>query len=298
MAELERVKRRIKSAVELQTVVKIMKAISSANIQQYEEYMRSINEYNKTIELGMQIILRNNKKFVGSRIEDRIDGKKNGLGAVVFGSEQGLCGKFNEVVVRYALNSMVGIEHEERRTLAVGERAFTLLEDAGEAIEAYFSFSGDFLGITEVMSKVLAKVDQWRLEYDINQIVLFYNRPIADNTGAFAPQMAYLYPIDPKWLSDLARRRWKSHSLPTHSMDSDQLFSSLVREHLFFSLYRAFVESLASENASRLSSMQAAERNIDEHLSDLLSNYRKQRQEVISSELLDILTGYEALSSR
>ena len=80
-------------------------------------------------------------------------------------------------------------------------------------------------------------------------------------------------------------------------MDADKLFSSLVREHLFFSLYRAFMESLASENSSRLYSMQAAERNIDEHLNDLLSNYQKQRQEAISSELLDILTGYEALSS-
>ena len=44
--------------------------------------------------------------------------------------------------------------------------------------------------------------------------------------------------------------------------------------------------------------MQAAERNIEEHLSGLLSNYRKQRQEAISSELFDILTGYEALSSK
>jgi len=69
MAELERVKRRIKNAVEMQTVVKIMKAISSANIQQYEEYMRSINEYNKTIELGMQIVLSGNKKIIESRIE-------------------------------------------------------------------------------------------------------------------------------------------------------------------------------------------------------------------------------------
>jgi|GEM_PF-4686641 len=66
MAELERVKRRIKNAVEMQTVVKIMKAISSANIQQYEEYMRSINEYNKTIELGMQIVLSGNKKIIES----------------------------------------------------------------------------------------------------------------------------------------------------------------------------------------------------------------------------------------
>jgi F-type H+-transporting ATPase subunit gamma len=294
MAELERARRRIKNALELQSVVKIMKAISSANIQEYEESVRSLNEYNKTIELGLQIILQNNKKFLASRQED----KKRSLGAVVFGSEQGLCGKFNEIVASYALDRMADMEHEERRVLAVGGRAFARLEEAGQSVEAYFSFSGDFLGITEVMGKVLAKIDQWRLESNINQIVLFYNRPIASITGVFSPQMAYLFPIDAKWLAGLEKRRWHSHSLPTYSMDPDLLFSSLVREHLFFSLYRAFAESLASENSSRLSSMQAADRNIEEHLTELLAYYRKQRQEAISSELLDILTGYEALASR
>ncbi|MBN1235094.1 MAG: F0F1 ATP synthase subunit gamma [Methanotrichaceae archaeon] len=294
MAELERAKRRIKNAIELQSVVKIMKAISSANIQEYEESVRSLSEYNKTIELGLQIILQNNKKFLASNLED----KKGSLGAVVFGSEQGLCGKFNEIVARYALDRMAEMEHEERRVLAVGGRVFARLEDAGQSVEAHFSFSGDFLGITEVMGKVLAKIDMWRLESNINQIVLFYNRPISGISGVFSPQMAHLFPIDVKWLAGLAESGWQSHSLPTYSMNPDLLFSSLVREHLFFSLYRAFAESLASENSSRLSSMQAAERNIEEHLTELLANFRKQRQEAISSELLDILTGYEALSSR
>jgi F-type H+-transporting ATPase subunit gamma len=294
MAELEKAKRRIKNAIELQSVVKIMKAISSANIQEYEESVRSLSEYNKTIELGLQIILQNNKKFLASKRED----KKRSLGAVVFGSEQGLCGKFNEIVARYALDRIAEVEHEERRVLAVGGRVFARLEDAGQSVEAHFSFSGDFLGIAEVMAEVLAKIDQWRLESDVNQIVLFYNRPIAGIAGSFSPQMAYLFPIDVKWLAGLAEREWHSRSLPTYSMDTDLLFSSLIREHLFFTLYRAFVESLASENSSRLSSMQAAERNIEEHLTELLANYRKQRQEAISSELLDILTGYEALASK
>ncbi len=294
MAELERAKRRIRNAIELQSVVKIMKAISSINIQEYEESVRSLSEYSKTIELGLQIILQNNKKFLASKRED----KKRSLGAVVFGSEQGLCGKFNEIVARYALNSMAEMEHEERRALAVGGRAFASLEDAGQPVEAHFSFSGDFLGITEVMGKVLAKIDQWRLESSVTQIVLFYNRPVAGIAGAFSPQMTYLFPIDVGWFASLVEEGWQTHSLPTYSMDTEVLFSSLVREHLFFSLYRAFVESLASENSSRLSSMQAAERNIDEHLHELLASYRKQRQETISSELLDILTGYEAHSSK
>ena len=294
MVELERAKRRIRNTTELQSVVKIMKAISSVNIQEYEESVRSLGEYNKTIELGLQIILQNNKNLL---MPKKLD-EKGSLGAVVFGSEQGLCGKFNDIVASYALDRMAEMQHEERRVLAVGGRVFARLEDAGQSVEAHFSFSGDFLGITEVMGKVLAKIDQWRLESNVNQIVLFYNRPTAGIAGAFSTQMAYLFPIDAGWFAGLAEKGWQTHSLPTYSMDTEMLFSSLVREHLFFSLYRAFAESLASENSSRLSSMQAAERNIEEHLHELLTSYRKQRQEAISSELLDILTGYEALSSK
>jgi len=63
----------------------------------------------------------------------------------------------------------------------------------------------------------------------------------------------------------------------------------------FISLFRAFAESLASENASRLASMQGAERNIQEQLSELTMQYHQQRQMSITEELLDIVSGFEAL---
>jgi F-type H+-transporting ATPase subunit gamma len=75
-----------------------------------------------------------------------------------------------------------------------------------------------------------------------------------------------------------------------------QAAAILVREYLFISLYHAFAESLASENASRLSSMQAAQKNIAERLSDLNAEYRRQRQSSITAELLDIVSGFEALT--
>jgi F0F1-type ATP synthase, gamma subunit len=69
-----------------------------------------------------------------------------------------------------------------------------------------------------------------------------------------------------------------------------------VRHYLFFSLYRAFVESLASENASRLASMQMAEKNIEEHLNELSAQFHRRRQSAITSELLDVVTGFEAIT--
>lgn len=291
MVELERTSRRIRNTIELQSVVKIMKAISSANIREYETSVRSLAEYNKAIEFGLQIMLQNNNRLMTAKKAE----EKGSLGAIVFGSEQGLCGNFNDIIARYALERIAEMNHDERRILAVGSRVLARLEDAGQPVEICFSFSGDFLGITDVMGKVLDRIDEWRLENNAAQIVLFYNRPTAATARAFSPKMARIFPIDPVWFASLGKREWHSHCLPTYSMNKEMLFTALIREHLFFSLYRAFVESLASENSSRLVSMQAAEKNIEEHLTELLAHYRKQRQEAISSELLDILTGYEAL---
>ncbi|MFP3870922.1 MAG: F0F1 ATP synthase subunit gamma, partial [Syntrophobacteria bacterium] len=85
------------------------------------------------------------------------------------------------------------------------------------------------------------------------------------------------------------------HALPMYTMAWDPLFSALIREYLFISLFRAFAESLASENASRLASMQGAEKNIEERLGELRTRFHQQRQMSITEELLDIVAGFEAL---
>jgi F-type H+-transporting ATPase subunit gamma len=72
----------------------------------------------------------------------------------------------------------------------------------------------------------------------------------------------------------------------------------LIREYLFVSLFRAFAESLASENASRLASMQVAERNIEDRRRALNGESRQVRQSAITSELLDIIAAFEALREK
>ncbi len=78
-------------------------------------------------------------------------------------------------------------------------------------------------------------------------------------------------------------------------MDWENLFRALIREYLFVSIYRAFANSLASENASRLAAMQSAEKNIEERLEELFMQFHRQRQMVITEEILDIVSGFEAL---
>ena len=79
---------------------------------------------------------------------------------------------------------------------------------------------------------------------------------------------------------------------------SEKTRFALVREYLFVSLFRSCAESLASENASRLASMQRAEKNIDELLEDLNRTFHRLRQSDIDEELFDVVSGFETMSGR
>jgi F-type H+-transporting ATPase subunit gamma len=80
-------------------------------------------------------------------------------------------------------------------------------------------------------------------------------------------------------------------------MEPDRLLSWLVRQRLFVVLYKALAEALTSEHATRLAAMQSAERNIRERRDDLNAAYRRKRQETITRELLDIVSGFEAVTT-
>jgi F-type H+-transporting ATPase subunit gamma len=134
----------------------------------------------------------------------------------------------------------------------------------------------------------------WGSQRGIDEVLLFFNRPLSG--ASYRPYTLQLLPVDLQWFQELERRPWPCRDIPFFTMDWNRLFSQLVRQYLFVSLYRAFAESLASENASRLASMQVAERNIENRLDELNAQYHQQRQGAIDAELFDLVAGFEALS--
>lgn len=292
METVESLKRKVETAEDLQSVVKTMKALAAVSIRQYEQAVEALDEYGHTIELGLRAVLRERAEgAVFSRLAPR-----QRMGAVVFGSDQGMCGQLNDQTVTYSLESLtkMGVAREDRVFLVVGLRAASQLEQAGEQIEEVLSVSGSATSIGSSVAAALVTLQRWRDQQGLDHIQLFHSRPLSG--AAFQPHDVSLLPLDLEWLERLRALKWPTRSLPLYTMDREALFSSLVREYLFVSLYRAFAESLASENASRLASMQAAEKNIEERLRELSAQYHQQRQMSITSELLDIVSGFEALT--
>jgi F-type H+-transporting ATPase subunit gamma len=288
---LESIKGKIKTAEDLQAVVKTMKALAAVNIRQYEQAVNSLRDYFRTVELGFQVLLKNRPEAL-SLLQPR---PLPYLGAVVFGSDQGMCGQLNEQIFTHALETMdgLGYDRQNRRLLAVGLRIADRLSGAGELLDRYLSVPASPEGIGSRVRDILEELERWHTQ-KVERVVLIYCRYLGG--AAYLPHTHHLLPVEEWWLKTFQEKKWPTRVLPTFTLDWDRLFPALIHQHLYVSLYRAFAESLASEHASRLASMQGAERNIEERLAELKARYNRQRQTAITEELLDIVSGFTALT--
>jgi F-type H+-transporting ATPase subunit gamma len=289
METAEAIKRRINSAMDLQSIVRTMKTLAAVSIRQYEQAVESLVIYDLAIRRGMQAVLSASPR----RTAIGKSGRGSGSGVIVFGSDQGMCGQFNEQVAADAL-ALLGEMGQGQMTLVVGMRIAGRLEDAGQTLAGVMATPSSVDGIRPLVQRLVITLESWRSEHEIAQVWLLHNSP--QGGMGYHPRRLRLLPVDGRWLDDLRKEPWPGRGLPTFTMSGEQLFSALVHQYLFVSLFRACAESLASENAARLMTMQAAEKHIAEHLDTLNTLFHQQRQTAITSELLDIVSGFEALS--
>ena len=215
------------------------------------------------------------------------------MNAIVFGSDQGLVGQFNDVLADYAVKALSALPGETK-VWAVGERVHARLADAGLMPAGLFVVPTSINAITPLVGQILVESEAHHDKDQVRQLYLFYNCPKPGAT--YEPVSQHLLPLNAQWVLRLAHLSWPTKNLPEVVGCREQTLSALVREYLFVSIYKACAESLASENASRLAAMQRAEKNIDELVGTLNQTFRRLRQASIDEELFEVLAGYESLS--
>lgn len=294
MQTLDALQQRIRNAEDLLSVVKTMRTLAAADIRHYERALISLAEYDRMVEMGLQVLLRYQPVRDAILPQPEVT-RGPRLGIVIFGSDQGLCGQFNERISEFALDRLNGmhVRRQDRFVLAIGSRVTQRLQLAHQPIEASFAMPTAVKGIADAVTALLLRLDAWQTEKAIHWVVLFYNRKTSD--AGYETHMDQLLPLDVARLERLRRAPWPSRRLPILLAKWEPLFAAFVRQSMLVALYRAYAHSLASENSSRLAAMQAAERSIGDHLDEFHMEYRRRRQEAITSELLDIVGGAEAV---
>ncbi|MDR4483627.1 MAG: F0F1 ATP synthase subunit gamma [Nitrospirales bacterium] len=287
-------RRKIRGAGDLQSVVRTMKALAASSIGQYEQSVNALADYARTVEQGLSVCFRTDPP-VGIMGEQKEKTHPGPIGAIVFGSDQGLVGQFNEVVADFAVKTLAA-RPGHHSLWAVGERMQTRLADAGLSLRGFFPVPNSVKAITPLVGTILLESEAAHSRETIHELHLFYNRPTS--RANYTPVNQRLLPLDETWQRELAIFPWPTRNLPEVIGNEAATLRTLIHEYLFISLFRACAESLASENASRLTAMQRAEKNIDELLKDLNRDFHQLRQRDIDEELFDVISGFEALANK
>ncbi len=289
---IENLHHRIDGAEDLQAVVRTMKALSASNISQYERAVNAVDVYANTVESGLIACLSQSdielSKTTSQQQNQR--NKRNNTGLIVFGSDQGLIGQFNDLLAQ-SLHEKSAEFSGDLHVWAIGERMADQLTELKIPLTGLFKVPNSVNAITQLVEQLLVVTESEFVQNEISQLYVFYNGTSSDISG-YTIECQQLLPLDAHWQQNLAKTKWKTNNLPETLGSPQQTLQKLISEYLFVSLFRACAESLASENASRLATMQRADKNISEMLDELTHNYHQLRQEGIDNEMFDVVTSF------
>jgi F-type H+-transporting ATPase subunit gamma len=301
----ERLTHQIAVAGELHSVVRTMKALAAANIGQYEQAVRSLQEYDGSVQLGLAECIRELPGFAGASVgsggsvgsaasaASAVGSPRGGsCGLVIFGSDQGLVGQFNTMLLEFVRRRLPSLA-ERKSCWLIGERLYSEWEIPEIQVNGHYTVPLAVSGITPLIRDLLRGIDRQRVSGAAGDVYVVHQRPVGQSR--YEPVMQQLLPLSGAWAEALSTLRWPGGRRPELIGGAALNGPRLIREYLFVSFYKACAESLASENAARLAAMQHAEKNIDEMQDQLIHTYQRLRQEAIDEELFDVVFGSEAL---
>lgn len=278
MDTLARLQSRISSLAELRSLFGAMRALAASHVQAAQGALGGIRKYAEVVEDSIS--------QVGSLITERPRGPAEDLGpsvqtVLVVCSEHGFTGGFNaRLMDRARLEGAAG-----RNLAVIGRRGALMASEAGLEPASRFAMPTHVGGVLGVARSVAAGLAG---STDIRVVFARYLRG-----GQSEVAVRQIIPIDPARI-----RRSDSFLPPLHHLAPEVLLQRLVAEYLFAEITLAITESLASENGARLQIMEAADRTISDKLDGLRRRERSLRQEAITAELLDVVTGAEAILGR
>src|SRR5512132_1162671 len=291
-AQLRIVRRRIRSVQSTKKITRAMELIASSRIVKAQERVESSRPYAVQLTKAMEDLARQTGSVQHPLLEDRENPSKAGI--LVVTSDRGLAGAYNANVLKIA----EGVFREVR-----GRGLEPVLYVIGKKGVGYFRFRGvpmrkSWQGFSEVPPYEKAEVVGRQLIQDfadgtIDELHCTYT----DFRSAFtlrATSKRFL-PIAPKELTGAARETVPAEYL--FEPEPTEILDHLLPQYVVTKVYAALLESAASENASRRRAMKAATDNADDLIKILTRQANRARQDEITTEILEIVGGAEALSS-
>jgi F-type H+-transporting ATPase subunit gamma len=291
MANLKEIKRKISSVKGTQKTTRAMKLVSSAKLKRAEEVAKRSKVYaSKLTELLNEIARKMNNSEGGI---DNVFFHENPNPKVVdiifVSADKGLCGGFNHQTVKRVNQLLKKYSNIKVRLSGIGKKGIAFYKynkiDMINQIED-LSASPDYDKASEFISKLVEDYIQGKTD----RIILVHNGYVNMITQEIVEQQ--ILPVDS---STVDINSVSMSELEVEPDDDDTLIDALVRRYINYSMYYALLNSLAAEHSARMQAMDAATNNAGEMVQKLTVAYNKARQEAITTELIEIISGMESL---
>jgi F-type H+-transporting ATPase subunit gamma len=289
MASLRDIRKRIRSVKNTRQITKAMKMVSAAKLRKAQEGVVAARPYAQALDAVMgQLMGRAEPGELSHALLSRRTVKKVDL--VVLTSDRGLAGGFNANINRRALKYLA--EHKgtlEVQITTLGRKGGEFLRGRGYTIRK--DYPGAFAKITFAAADAIAQeLAQRFLRGECDAVYLMYNEFASAVTQV--PTTAQLLPFEAK-----AAEQKGGGSLVDYKYEpnAQAVLEKLVPSAVSVKLLRAMLESLAAEHAARMTAMENATRNAGDMIGSLTLFYNRSRQALITKELMEIVSGAEAL---
>lgn len=294
MANLKDIKRKISSVKNTQKTTRAMKLVSSAKLRRTEELAKRSRVYaNKLTELLNEIAQKLQKNNVDGL--DNVffkDASNPKVVDIVFvTADKGLCGGFNAQTIK-RVNKLLAdykAKNVKVRLRAVGRKGID-----------YFKFNNidmmnEVVGLSsapnyEDAAALINEIADSYVKGETDKIVMVHNGYVNMITQEI--REAQILPVDP---STLKLNAVSTSELEVEPDEDDTLLEALVKRYIEYTMYYSLIDSLAAEHSARMQAMDAATSNAKEMVKKLTVKYNKARQEAITTELIEIISGMESM---
>lgn len=294
MANLKEIKRKIGSVKNTQKTTNAMKLVSSAKLKRTEELAKRSKVYAAKLTELLNEIAQKMQQSNADGIDNVYfkDAENPKMVDIVFiTADKGLCGGFNSQTIKRA-NQLI-TEYKAQgvkvRLRAVGRKGidyfkFNNVELNNEIVG--LSAAPDFKQAAEFISEVAESY----VNGETDKIILVHNGYVNMITQEIREDQ--VLPVD---TSKLELNAVSTSELEVEPDDDDTLLDALVKRYIEYTMYYSLIDSLAAEHSARMQAMDAATSNAKEMVKDLTVKYNKARQEAITTELIEIISGMESM---
>ena len=226
-------------------------------------------------------------------VKNSKDKKEKNL-AIIFGSNQGLCGRFNDKIMNFVVDDIKS--SDKTKIIIVGERLNMLMSNTKLNIEKSIPVPNSIDNISSTIFDILEVIEKEIENKTSDKVFLYYTAN--DDTMNGTLTKTRLIPVDKKILENAQKKVWPTNNIPYWQINSKTLIVDLLKQYIFVGLNNALINSIASEQKNRLITLQNAENNINDLIRTKNLEYNQKRQGTITSELLDVVTGYAVAKKR